>query len=132
MRLEAVAGMPGLARTVVGSAATRVLRLSAVRVRGQVPRRARSPLGHSPLVPLRVRHSPRAHLIIGDLAEGSIVTAGRDLGLTVLAAIAITTGMDVWALTGGDTRVSTIPTGGRILVRRSTTTSNTRLGWRTR
>lgn len=122
MRPVAVTGLAAeavdLLRTA-GSPATRVPRLLAVRVLAQVLRRVR--LG---VVPLRVRHS---RLEVSTV--GSTDLAACDSGPMASGGTATTTAMDAWVLMGGDTRVSTTPIGGRILVRRSTMTSNTRPAW---
>src|SRR5580704_13484851 len=114
-----------LLRTVVDSPATRALRRLAGRGLAQVPQRVRS---HVVLRP--VRHFPR-EASTAALIVGSTVVA-CDSGPTAPGEAATTTATDVSALMGGDTRVSTIPIGGRILVRRGTMSSNTRPAWPTR
>ena len=111
-----------LLRTVEASPATPALQLSAVCGRVLVPQRVRS------LAPLRIPHSPLA----ASTAATAVMVAVCDSGLMAAEATATTTATDAWVLMGGDTRVSTILIGGRILVRRSIMTSNTRPAWPTR
>ena len=106
------AGLPGI-RVVPPSAERTLVRVS----RHILPRPAR----------LRVQHSPPE----GTTGASTILASEFAYGLMASELAATTTATDVEALTDiwGDTRVSTIPTGGRILVRRSTMTSNTRPAW---
>ena len=102
-----------------GLPAMRVVPLSVGRALGQVSR-----LVHLPVVlQLPVRGSPHEPLT----GASAILASECGSGLMVAEATATTTATDAWVLTGGDMGVSTIPIGGRILVRRSTMTSNTRL-----
>jgi hypothetical protein len=112
------AGAEDLLRTA-GLPAIRVVPLSAGRALAQVSRAVRLPV----VLQLPVRGSPHEP----STGASAILASACDSELAASGAIATTTATDAWVLMGGETRVSTIPIGGRILVRRSTMTSNTRL-----
>ena len=112
-------------RRTAGLSAIRVVPPSAERTLVRVSRR----IPPRPAL-LRVRHFPPE----GTTGASTILASEFASGLMASERIATTTAMDVEALTDiqGDTRASTILIGGRILVRRSTMTSNTRPAWPTR
>lgn len=89
MRPVAVAAMADLLRTVAGSAATLVPRLSAGRVLAQVRRRVRTRVDR-----LLVRPSPLGVLTVASIV-GSTVLVGRDSEPTAWEATVTTTATDV-------------------------------------